>query len=384
MINLYGHGGSENHGCEAIVRSTVNIVNQPVRLFSSHPDQDLAYGLDQICEVLPDINAPIRRGSPEWFFSSVETRLTGKYRLAMRFHKKPFLAQAHKGDIFVSIGGDNYCYAGTEHIAVINRNLRRKGARLVLWGCSVEPSLLDNAEIAKDIASFDLITARESISYEALKKVNPNTVLVADPAFTLERKDLPLPEGWLEGNTIGINISPLILGSASDGALVLDAYKKLMEYILTTTDCAIALIPHVVCEGNDDRKVLKLLFDEFRDSGRVLLLGDHNCMELKGYIARCRFFLGARTHATIAAYSSCVPTLVLGYSVKSRGIARDLFGSEENYVLSVQKLSNADELAQGFGWLMEHEEEIREHLLNSITNYVNRARIGYEELINLH
>ena len=67
-------------------------------------------------------------------------------------------------------------------------------------------------------------------------------------------------------------------------------------------------------------------------------------MELKGYIARCRFFVGARTHATIAAYSSCVPTLVLGYSVKSRGIARDLFGNEENYVLPVQSLQEPDEL----------------------------------------
>ena len=52
-------------------------------------------------------------------------------------------------------------------------------------------------------------------------------------------------------------------------------------------------------------------------TGRVLLVGDHNCMELKGFIGRCRFFVGARTHATIAAYSSCVPTLAAGYSVKS-------------------------------------------------------------------
>ena len=38
------------------------------------------------------------------------------------------------------------------------------------------------------------------------------------------------------------------------------------------------------------------------------------------------------------AYSSCVPTLVVGYSVKARGIARDIFGTEDRYVLPVQSL----------------------------------------------
>ena len=61
----------------------------------------------------------------------------------------------------------------------------------------------------------------------------------------------------------------------------------------------------------------------YKSTGRVMLVQDCNCEELKGYISRCRFFIGARTHATIAAYSSQVPTLVVGYSVKAKGIAKD-------------------------------------------------------------
>ncbi len=53
-----------------------------------------------------------------------------------------------------------------------------------------------------------------------------------------------------------------------------------------------------------------------------------------------------RTHATIAAYSTGVPTLVVGYSVKARGIARDLFGTEDGYVLPVQQLKESDELTK--------------------------------------
>ena len=101
-------------------------------------------------------------------------------------------------------------------------------------------------------------------------------------------------------------------------------------------------------------------------------------MELKGYIARCRFFVGARTHATIAAYSSCVPTLVLGYSVKSRGIAIDLFGTDDHYVLPVQSLDNSIELSQYFEWIMNHESEIRARLKTVMPSYISNAYLGKE------
>ena len=87
-------------------------------------------------------------------------------------------------------------------------------------------------------------------------------------------------------------------------------------------------------------------------------------------------FVGARTHATIAAYSSCVPTLVLGYSVKSRGIARDLFGNEENYVLPVQSLQEPDELTKHFRWLVGHEKEIKDHLEKIMPEYISKAYSG--------
>lgn len=382
MIKLYGHGGSENHGCEAIVRTTAHLLRVPMTLFSSHPEQDRKYGVDALYNLQEDSDATYPRGSREWFLAAVQTKLTGKIDLTMRFRKKALLAGAEKGDVFLSVGGDNYCYAGTDLIAATNRNLRKKGVKTVLWGCSVEPELLMQPDVAKDIAGYDLIAARETISYEALKKVNPNTVLVADPAFTLERKYLPLPDGWIEGKMIGINASPLILQSGNS-TLVLDTYRTLIQRILDTTDCSVALIPHVVCGGNDDRTVLSVLHSAFSHTGRVIMIEDHNCMELKGYIARCRMFIGARTHATIAAYSSCVPTLVLGYSVKSRGIARDLFGTEENYVIPVQQLPDADALARGFDWLLENESEIRNHMMQTITTYTKRAYIAVECLLNL-
>lgn len=54
MINLYYHGGSANHGCEAIVRSTAKILNVPLRLFTTSPEEDIRYELDQVVDIMED------------------------------------------------------------------------------------------------------------------------------------------------------------------------------------------------------------------------------------------------------------------------------------------------------------------------------------------
>ena len=103
------------------------------------------------------------------------------------------------------------------------------------------------------------------------------------------------------------------------------------------------------------------------------MIEDYNAEELKGYISRCRFMVVARTHASIAAYSTQVPTLVVGYSVKARGIAKDIFGTEENYVLPVQSLQKEDDLTKGFKWLMDHEDEIKAHYTKMMSEYINQV-----------
>lgn len=374
MFNLYSHGGSGNHGCEAIVRSTIKVLHEnSVNVFSHNVDQDVKYGIDDICNLQKDTVSSIQRGSLKWLLSSIQSKTTGRIDLKVKYQRKLLFDNIHSGDICFSVGGDNYCYAGVEILGAVNYCLRKKHCKTVLWGCSVEPELLNNQQVINDISKFDLITARESISYQALKRINNNTYLIPDSAFALDRIDLPLPTGWKENNTIGVNASPLILSSGNNENIVMKAYRKLIITIIENTDSTIALIPHVVWDNNDDREVLKQLYEEFKDTGRLVLVDDFNCMQLKGYIARCRTFIGARTHATIAAYSSCVPTLVLGYSVKSRGIAKDIFGTDKNYVISVQGMKNANLLSEGFLWLLENEKSIKSHLHSMMPDYVNRV-----------
>lgn len=385
-IIMYSHGGSSNHGCEAIVRGTKAIVRgndyeNSMILYSADPGQDIRYGLGEICSVKPQ-TLPVKRFSGE-YLKAVYSRYLKNSRDAYDIVSyRDLFRNSDENTVAFSIGGDNYCYGKPQHIYFMNKYIRKNGARSVLWGCSVEPSAIDE-DMAEDLKGYDLITARESISFEALRKINPNTKLYPDPAFVLDKKELPLSEGFSEGNTIGINVSPMIMGYEKQGGTAMKNFTALMEYILNCTDMNIALIPHVVWSTNNDLEPLSALYEEFKDSGRVVLMGDHNCMELKGFISRCRMFIGARTHATIAAYSTCVPTLVVGYSVKAKGIARDIFGSEENMVIPVQTMKNRDDLITAFEYLRQNEERIRIHLKNFMPEYRAGAFESVKEINKL-
>lgn len=150
-------------------------------------------------------------------------------------------------------------------------------------------------------------------------------------------------------------------------------YRQLVQYILSETDAYVALIPHVVWDSNDDRKVLRQLYDDFGQDPRLIPVEDHTAPELKYIISKCAFFVGARTHATIAAYSSCVPTLVVGYSVKARGIARDLFGTEDQFVLPVQSLNEPGQLSRAFQELYAKRAAIKNHLHMVLPDYCAKA-----------
>jgi polysaccharide pyruvyl transferase WcaK-like protein len=138
----------------------------------------------------------------------------------------------------------------------------------------------------------------------------------------------------------------------------------------------VCLIPHVIWKQNNDLLPVDLLYGKYADSGRICKVDDRNGMELKWVISQCRFFVGARTHATIAAYSTCVPTLVIGYSVKSKGIATDLFGTDRNYVVPVQNLQHPGQLTEAFAWIQSRENEICQKLRQIMPDYINRAWVA--------
>ncbi|SCY05437.1 polysaccharide pyruvyl transferase family protein [Butyrivibrio sp. INlla14] len=387
-IILYMHAGSKNHGCEAIVNSTVKLIaakrseqgidtKLPVLVVSNSVQEDQQYSLgrlekDGLCKLVEDRH--IDRDFLAHVFYYGYRKISGdresfqrykykdafrEYKILVENYKKANPGVAFEGEpLAVSIGGDNYCYPEMVEDLILAHNVfRKKGFETVLWGCSIEPDSLKDKKLVEDLFAYSKIYARESITYNALVDAGiPKCQLELrkDPAFELETTKVSIPKHFHPGKTVGINLSPMVQEKETVPGITIENYRNFIKYLLDETDQNIALIPHVVWERNDDRRPLEELYLEFKDTKRVVLIGDAPASELKGYISQCSFFVGARTHSTIAAYSSGVPTLVIGYSVKSRGIATDLFGSYDNYVLPVQDLKEPDEMIKAYKWVLEH------------------------------
>lgn len=384
-IVFYMHAGSGNHGCEAIVNGLCHMIKEPAVLVSYRAGEDEKYSLNELCEIIQERSFDEHKLAHVIYY--LYRKLTKDQESFMRYRYHKIFKT--KNPLAISIGGDNYCYDSMlNDLRLSNSAFGKAGTTTILLGCSIEPELLERKDIRKDLSAYHTIIARESITFHALEKIfesvgSPRILCYPDPAFTLKTKQLPLPEGFEEGNTVGINISPMIQDNEKKPGITMECYRELIRFIIDHTDMQIALIPHVVWANNDDRKPIHELYKEFQESFRVVELGDASCEELKGYIGRCRLFVGARTHATIAAYSSCVPTLVVGYSVKARGIAGDLFGTEENYVIPVQSLEQKDDLVKGFQRLLNRESEVRDKLLEVMPDYQKRALSIGEEVDRL-
>ncbi len=67
---------------------------------------------------------------------------------------KQSINQINNMDIGLFVGGDN-CTCDPEVYPIVNNLIRKKVKKLVLWGTSVEPSVLENNRIRKDIKKLE-------------------------------------------------------------------------------------------------------------------------------------------------------------------------------------------------------------------------------------
>ena len=129
---LYPHGGSSNHGCEAIVRSTAKLTGETLVLASSAPEEDQVYELDRVCTIIRD-REPLKKYSPAFIRSLFRYRALGDRDALDRLAFRPLLNAAQTSRMALSIGGDNYCYGDNRFLYLINKELRKKRVQTVRW-----------------------------------------------------------------------------------------------------------------------------------------------------------------------------------------------------------------------------------------------------------
>lgn len=393
---LVGHGGCYNRGCEAIVRTTLLLLQSEFRsskiaIASYDHNNDRIMKLGDNVEVIPALSKDLwRRFSKDWFTRKFFS-LFGK-DIIWELEHLPILKYLKYADVVLSIGGDNYTndYNGLSSFLKLNATVKKFKKKLIIRGASIGPfdENSDMEDVINNLELADLITVRESRSFNYLRSLGManNIRLVADPAFLLDpEKDFLPNRSFFETDSpiLGFNISPILLrfsNGYTNEYLLKECYKFLYK-VINEMKFIVFLIPHVTQDIgiNNDYNFMEPLYNELAHTKMVRMIPSlYNAMQMKGIISRCELFIGARTHSTIAALSSGIPTLSIGYSVKTKSINEDIFGSDD-FVLEAKNLS-ADYIFEKFSELYTKRKEIKNLLLERIPKFKALAHKNIEYL----
>lgn len=229
------------------------------------------------------------------------------------------------------------------------------------------------------------VVARDHMSKSVLEQLGaPKQAESIDVAFLLPYTRSGNARS-AEKIRVGINVSGLLFhggysrknqfGLACDYA---EFTRKLISFLDESGKYEIHLVPHVVSENNpieDDYAVSSLLKSEFPNT----ILPSHRFrdpIEAKSYISCLDFFLGARMHSTIAAFSAGVPVLPLAYSRKFAGLFESV---GYRRVLDMRSLSSAD-LLERISSSLAQIHEIRAEV-SSCNVVVNEKISTYREIV---
>jgi polysaccharide pyruvyl transferase WcaK-like protein len=369
---LVGNGPYLNKGCEAIVRGTSHILKESFGeciFYSANFDlEDPPYIPVETDDRI--IHKPIsqaRKWSYKWFMHKILIQFVPN--MAWGYFFRNIASEVKSVNFVLSIGGDNYTldYSFPKLYVALDEYVYRNGKPLVIWGASVGP--FDSDPVVSGIMHEHLrskvkaIFVREERSYQYLKKygVSKNLHLVPDPAFVMEPEPCGKDEtGFdLPDGVIGINLSPQIVKMLPDE--LQDTYVSqsvaMIERVRDKSGLPVALVTHVTSPHSNDYELLEDIYKKSDQKDIYLLPANLNAAQTKYIISKMSCLAAARTHATIAGFSTCVPTVSLAYSVKAHGINEMLFGHQE-FVVSLDHHC-AEEIESKIIFVLEKSDDIK-------------------------
>ncbi|KKH29920.1 MULTISPECIES: polysaccharide pyruvyl transferase family protein [Methanosarcina] len=397
---LAGNGPYDNRGCEAIVRGTVKILrhyyNDPTFLCVSNFKTQEQFERQSREESDPAIvhkktNKRQSKFDLNWL---VRLPLRNMYPKSYKnWIYKEMIPYIENSNFVLSIGGDNYSldYGIPRSFTYLDDIVLERRKPLIIWGASVGPfEKIPEYEryMKKHLQNITGIFARESTTVEYLERigVTDNVFRTADPAFLMDASEPKFGNEFeIETDSIGINLSPLMKNYVNNGDLEswIKTAAGIVDQILKKTDSTIYLIPHVTNYDSNDYLFLKEVKERIKTAKEkvILIPPIYDASETKWIISKMKFFAGARTHSTIAALSSGVPTLSFAYSMKANGINKDIFG-HNNYCINPRELT-LENAIEKFELMTENYTEIKSSLNVSIPKIQKEALSAGEYLQKL-
>ena len=244
------------------------------------------------------------------------------------FRHSDYILDIGQGDSFSDVyGRDRFA-----SINLIHREAKKYHKPYCLLPQTIGP--FNNPDIkekaVKAIEDANIVMTRDKQSLDYVQKIAPLQKQVKeyiDVAFFLPYKKKEFDRDKIH---VGLNISALLWhgGYTRDNqfGLVVDypsLVRQAIDYFLSLKDVQLHLISHVVGGERgieNDYAVSYDLCEEYGNPNITLSPLFLDPVAAKSYISGMDFFMGARMHATIAAFSSGVPVVPMAYSRKFNGL----------------------------------------------------------------
>lgn len=374
-VYVYGHFSSANHGNEALIRGLKNVLTgYDLEVFTLDKESDRKFELDKIC-FLKDMKRELPRYSLRNIFGYALYLLSGSDYFRYKIELKTVFEKS-ENKIFILEMGDQYC-EGREVLDMyhfLNREIHLRGGRTIGLGCSINENVFKNHKVLADLQKYDLMIARESLTLDLLKKNGiSNCLLAPDVAFAMQAVEEPDKLDCIKSDKqyIGIVVGGVAQGNTNRYKILIKGVDNLIEHIIGSSEYEILMIPHVNAGSYlNDLDTEKRLYEKYKVSNRVFLIEEMRADKIRYIISKCALVVTLRTHASIAAYASFVPVLVLGYSIKSRGIAKDIFGEYEPYIVDIFSEDFCREIIEKFDWMERNCLEVRKYLRSRMPEYL--------------
>ena len=369
ILGLTFHSG--NKGCEALSYSFLNILEElmeekdktiTVNILVPFPIKNFIKSRFQISEI------------KETYFPKEKYKhitfncIFYVYKLHhFVFFSSPFKCSKvfdfTAGDSFTDIYGEERFWARTN----LKKCLIDSNIPLILGSQTIGP--FNSEPVLK--AAISVINnsrevyVRDRLSYDYVKKISGrNAKLTSDIAFALPYNDIKLT--YSDKPRLGFNVSGLLWSGGytqnNQFDLTVDYReycRKLVKNLLPFYE--IHLIPHAFTDNQDSKDndfiPAKELHREFPET--ILCDALSTPIEIKSYISQMNLFLGARMHATIAAFSTGVPVIPFSYSRKFEGLFESL---HYNYVIHGKESSTFDAINTTLSYI-ERKDDLKKDMM---------------------
>lgn len=377
-IGLFGFTFShENMGCQALTCAFLDILSKN---FPEEKFEVIVFRPEKTLGIIPKL-------FPNMTFT--------QYKIKLKDRKMKYMEEFRKCDIiFDETYGDGFSdiyFVKSVYISTIIKILCGKsGTPFVLTPQTYGPFKRKSLEwlAGKAIKYAQCVYARDQISADYASEISHRNVgAVTDLAFVLKYQK---NDNYNKQSKFGLNISGLLwkggFYSNNQFGLLTDYQKYCRDLIHYAQERGfeVHLIPHVTKSMDETRiipdgdyPVCEMLAAEF--DGIKVAPCFIDPYEAKNYIATMDYFVGARMHSTIAAFSSGVKTIPFAYSRKFKGLYENL---EYPYYIDGTAAGTSETLKKTFE-MIENPEKL-EYAQNRAMIQVSRNIDKFEkELVQM-